>query len=102
MPNANRWASDTITHLRRTPACYTDAMNDEHPTPPPHGHGLAYTLIGIFLAALVFGAWGVWTLFAPRPGDATARLRAQGERIELLEQQVATLKRSDQVSREAN
>ena len=91
-------------------------MNDEHPNhdghssldeqaPPPapaHGHGLAYTLIGVFLAALLFGAWGLWTVFAPRPNDAASRLQSQRERMELLEQQVATLKRSDQVSRDAN
>ena len=91
-------------------------MNDEHPNhdghsshdeqaPPPapaHGHGLAYTLIGVFLAALLFGAWGLWTVFAPRPNDAVSRLQSQRERMELLEQQVATLKRSDQVSRDAN
>ena len=82
-------------------------MNDEHPTdnehaPPAHGHGLAYTLIVVFLAALLFGAWGAWTLFAPRPNDMSAQLQAQRERTEMLEQQVATLKRSDQVSRDAN
>lgn len=70
--------------------------------PPPHGHGLAYTVIAVFLAALAFGGWGLWTLLAPGPGDATARLGDQHERIGELEQQVANLTRSDQVSREAN
>src|SRR3546814_5175963 len=53
---------------------YTGTMDDKHPAdtehaPPAHGHGLAYTLIGIFLAALLFGAWGLWAVFAPRPND---------------------------------
>lgn len=80
---------------------------DETPTPSvdparAHGHGLAYSLLAVFLAALVFGGWGLWTVFAPRPGDARAQLAAQGARIAALEQQATTLARSDQVSREAN
>ena len=69
---------------------------------PTHGHGLVYSLLGVFLAALAFGAWGLWTVFAPRPGDARAELAAQRARIAGLEQQATTLARSDQVSREAN
>src|SRR3546814_16714786 len=96
MPIANRWASDTVWLLRRTPACYTDGMDDKHPTdtghaPPAHGHGLAYTLIGIFLVALLFGAWGLWAVFAPRPNDLGGQVRAQRERLAILEPQVATL-----------
>ncbi len=81
---------------------------DETPSPAAdtpvhaHGHGLAYTLVAVFLAALVFGGWGLWTTFAPRPGDPRAQLEAQQARVGDLEQQVATLSRSDQVSREAN
>jgi len=67
-----------------------------------HGHGLAYSLLAVFLAALAFGGWGLWTVFAPRPDDARAQLAAQGARIATLEQQATTLARSDQVSREAN
>jgi hypothetical protein len=65
---------------------------------PPHGHGIAYALIAVFVLALAFGAWGLWRVFAPAPADA----RAQAARIAELEQQVATLSRSDQISREAN
>ena len=84
---------------------------DEKPTPAPtpvpaathgHGHGLVYALLAGFLAALAFGGWGLWTVFAPRPDDARAQLAAQRERIAELEQQATTLARSDQVSREAN
>src|SRR3546814_4958949 len=51
----------------------------------------------VFVAALAFGAWGAWKTFAP--ADATARPRDQRAWVEALEQQVATLKRSDQISR---
>ncbi|MFT3897820.1 MAG: hypothetical protein QM719_09020 [Thermomonas sp.] len=78
----------------------------EHPPSPPpgaadapvHGHGVAYALIAAFVLALAFGAWGLWRAFAPAPGDA----HAQAARIADLEQRVATLSRSDQISREAN
>ena len=70
--------------------------------PPGHGHGLAYALVAVFLAALAFGGWGLWTAFGPRPNDARATIRAQAAKIADLEQAVATLSRSDQISRDAN
>jgi hypothetical protein len=86
-------------------------MNE--PSPPPEaagkpaperhqGHGLAYTVIAVFLLALVFGVWGLWKVFTPAPGDASAQLEEQRERIAALEQNVANLTRSDQISRNAN
>lgn len=65
---------------------------------PAHGHGIAYALIAAFALALAFGAWGLWRVLSPAPGDT----RAQATRIAELEQRVATLSRSDQISREAN
>ena len=70
--------------------------------PPSHGHGLAYALLAVFLAALAFGGWGLWTLFGPQPRDASGTIAAQRERIEALEQNATLLARSDQVSRQAN
>ena len=78
----------------------------EHPPQPPvetagapaHGHGIAYALIAAFALALAFGAWGLWRVLSPAPGDT----RAQSAHIVDLEQRVATLSRSDQISREAN
>lgn len=72
------------------------------PAPPPQGHGLAYTVIVVFLLAMAFGAWGVWKVFAPGPRGAGDTLQAQATRIDALQQQVANLTRSDQVSRKAN
>ncbi|TZF82457.1 DUF6776 family protein [Cognatilysobacter lacus] len=72
------------------------------PTPPtpPHaaraGVGLVAALL-VFLIALLFGAWGVWQVASgtrPAPCDASTN----GE----LAQRIATLSRSDQVSRDAN
>lgn len=70
--------------------------------PVAHGHGIAYALIAVFLLALGFGGWGVWKVFAPVPGDPRAQLHIQQARIDELEQRVATLARSDQISRDAN
>ncbi len=111
-----------LTHAR--PPRYTVNMNVQDPPPPgepaadpeappvpaaaasqrtaPQGHGLAYTVIAVFLLGLAFGAWGLWTVFAPAPRDAGARLGEQSSRIAELEQQVANLTRSDQISRKAN
>ena len=86
-------------------------MNE--PTPAPveapatpadraHGHGVAYALIAVFVGALAFGGWGLWRVFAPVQGDPRALLRSQQVRIGELEQRVATLARSDQISRDAN
>src|SRR5690606_29018131 len=54
----------------------------------------------VFVLALAFGAWGAWKTFTPAGG--TQPHRDQRARVEALEQQVATLKRSDQISRDAN
>jgi hypothetical protein len=66
------------------------------------GHGLAYTLIAVFLLALAFGGWGAWRVLMPARGDTRATIRAQQARIDALEQRAATLARSDQISRDAN
>jgi hypothetical protein len=95
--------------MDETPTPSVDPARAPGPQPAPptaaaqaHGHGLAYSLLAVFLAALAFGGWGLWTVFAPRPGDARAQLAAQAARIAALQQQATTLARSDQVSREAN
>lgn len=65
-------------------------------------------LVVVVLLCLLFGGWGAWRTFAPPPDDARAQisqrdrsLGAQRRQLAELEQRVATLSRSDQISREA-
>lgn len=103
--------------LTRGPrARYTVAMTDDEPTPEPQPDTDAgppaapaaprrrgrWIRIVLFLAALAFGGWGLWTTFAPVPEGADAVTPAQRARTEALKQRVATLARSDQISRDAN
>lgn len=70
-------------------------------SPPAAAGGsgtLAYVVIGLFLAALGFGLWGAWQVWQPAPGADPEQAR----RIEALQQRIATLEQSDQVSRAAN
>ena len=55
----------------------------------------------VFAAALAFGAWGLWKTLAPVVAEDSqgGSPRAQ---VEALKQRVATLSRSDQISRDAN
>lgn len=77
----------------------------DSPTPPRNQRdfGQPRFALGLLIAAaLALGLWGAWRTFAPHPADAGERLRTQTDRIEELEQRVATLSRSDQISRQAN
>ncbi len=56
----------------------------------------------VLLAALALAGWGAWRAFAPQPVNAGEKLREQTQHIDQLEQQVTTLTRSDQISRQAN
>lgn len=63
----------------------------------------------VFVLALLFGLWGLWRVWAPAPDDLRAQLsRSEQQREQLrsrfeeLQQRVATLTRSDQISRDAN
>lgn len=77
-------------------------------TPPPQSpahapaSGATWAVLGLFVAAIGFGLWGVWNTVAGPEGASSAQLAAGQARIEGLQQQVATLTRSDQISREAN
>lgn len=73
-----------------------------HSSTDPSWPVLARWLLLALALALAFGAWGVWTVLAPAPENAAGRLRVQAARLEALQQQVATLSRSDQISRDAN
>ena len=65
---------------------------------PAHVRGASYAVLGVFVLALLFGLWGVWQLVM---GSSPGTPASQAE-LEALAQQVATLTRSDQISREAN
>ncbi|GGZ65033.1 hypothetical protein GCM10008101_18480 [Lysobacter xinjiangensis] len=71
---------------------------EPRPTPTAARAGLGLVVaLGVFLLALLFGAWGVWQVArGGRPPACNAKATA------LLEQRVATLGRSDQISRDAN
>ncbi len=77
----------------RTSACPRLSRGSGHPR-------LAVVLL--VLAALGFGGWGLWRAYGPQPVNAGDRLRTQATRLDTLEQEAATLKRSDQISRQAN
>ena len=70
-------------------------------TPPPeHPHPRAHVVLMVLLAAcLGFGIWGAWTVSNGAGRGDDGMLRAE---VETLRQEVATLARSDQVSRDAN
>lgn len=105
--------------LTPTPrAGYTVRMNDAPPPDPadapastaaasafhpdPHARW-TYVLIAVLLVSLGFGVWGVSVVLGGGSSDdPRPRLRAQQAQIDALEQQVTTLARSDQISREAN
>jgi hypothetical protein len=66
-------------------------------------------LAALVAVAMLFGMWGVWRVLSPGRGDSRAQLettqrenRGQQRDLEQLQQRVATLTRSDQISREAN
>ncbi len=65
------------------------------------GHHWVYVALAVFLIALGFGLWGAWTTFFSADADSrsASALRARNDR---LTQEVSTLRRSDQISREAN
>ena len=69
----------------------------------PRGRKVAWGLAVLAVAWLGFGAWGLWKLWqTPSAAAVPSAVQAQQRRIGELEQQVATLTRSDQISREAN
>lgn len=59
-------------------------------------------LAGIVALALLFGLWGAWQAFAPTSGNPQRQLADQQSELDGLRQQVSTLTRSDQISRDAN
>ena len=81
---------------------------DSRPVPPsvPPPVLIGRPVLWAVLAfGLLSGGWGLWRTFAPAPAGSEptpAQWRAQQARVDELEQQAATLARSDQISRDAN
>lgn len=77
----------------------TEAAQTQPPLHDPHTRW-AYALIAIVALSLLFGLWGLWSaVFSPAGADRHGSDRA---RVEALEQQVTTLTRSEQITRDAN
>ncbi|WP_255322947.1 DUF6776 family protein [Lysobacter sp. K5869] len=84
------------------PAPATPAAGAAHPS-----HRWRLPAMALLAAALAFGAWGLWRSFsgqdAPPPAPAAAQTPRQMQaELEQLRQRVATLGRSDAISRQAN
>jgi hypothetical protein len=94
-------SQQTPTRPDDAPPAAEAATAEVSGAPDPHHRGL-YALLAVLLAALLFGGWGLWKTFAAGVDDPQAVVRRQHATIEGLEQRVATLTRSDQISREAN
>ncbi len=108
------WASHEGDGQQGTREDAGDADGGAPPAPPPGGpppgatttqpahHHWVYLAAAVFLLAIGFGLWGVWTTFFAgddADGRNAAALRTRSEK---LSQEVATLRRSDQISRDAN
>ena len=94
-------------------APHDDAFGSGHASPPappaahvashaPVPHHWVYLAVGLFVAALGFGVWGVWTVFFSGGDGSGTSLAALRTRSDRLSQEVSTLRRSDQISRDAN
>lgn len=94
-------------------APHDDAFGSGHAPPPappaahvashaPVPHHWVYLAVGLFVAALGFGVWGVWTVFFSGGDGSGTSLAALRTRSDRLSQEVSTLRRSDQISRDAN
>ena len=71
-------------------------------SPEPSHHHWVYLALAVFLLALGFGAWGVWITWFAGDTSSDQSATALSARSEKLSQDVSTLRRSDQISREAN
>lgn len=96
-------AEDDLPHSDGVPpGGHDDPPPVAPPPPPPSHHHWVYLGLGVFLLALGFGVWGVWAVFfsgGDASGQSAAALAARSEK---LSQEVSTLRRSDQISRDAN
>ena len=104
-------AEDTGDHDGRAfvdlPPADRAPPDDAHPsaptiTPEPSHHHWVYLALAVFLLALGFGLWGVRATWFAGDTPADQNATALSARSDKLSQDVSTLRRSDQISREAN
>lgn len=83
-------------------------MTDSSAPPTPR-RARPSPLVALVALALAFGLWGAWQAFGTDAAaarreldESRSTLRTHGAELEKLRQQVATLRRSDQISRDAN
>ncbi|GAA4787490.1 DUF6776 family protein [Lysobacter hankyongensis] len=111
-PQGEGWGPHDVHDAHAPDDAPGDPRDGRGPPPPgggthgtavhPAGHRWVYLAVAVFLLAIGFGLWGVWTAFfagADLDDRSAAALRARGEK---LSQEVSTLRRSDQISRDAN
>ncbi len=94
-------AHDHLSHADGTPPGGHHAPPPSAPPPPSHHHWV-YLGLGVFLLALGFGVWGAWAVFFSGEDASSQTTAAVAARSEKLSQEVSTLRRSDQISRDAN
>ena len=94
-------ADDDRSHADGAPPGGHDAAPPPSAPPPSHHHWV-YLGLGVFLLALCFGVWGAWAVFFSGDDASSQSTAALGVRSERLSQEVSTLRRSDQISRDAN
>lgn len=95
-------STDAAGHASEEHAFEEHAPDEPPPPEPPHHHGWVYLALGVFALALLFGAWGVWTVWFSGGEDDARDAASLIKRNDGLRQEIATLRRSDQISREAN
>ncbi len=97
---------DPSEPARRTSETAAPGAASEVTRTPGSGRAV---LAAVFVVAIAFGLWGAWRVFMPGSGDVRAQLSASErerdslrEQFEQAQQRIATLARSDQISRDAN
>jgi hypothetical protein len=94
IPSAPATPSESEPRSAPAPAPSTPSPAGPGPEPTPW----SLVLIAVLALCLLFGLWGLWTVIRA----ASAASDDPGLRIVQLQQEVTTLTRSDQISREAN
>ncbi|MDI9237627.1 hypothetical protein QLQ15_01720 [Lysobacter sp. LF1] len=90
------------------PAPAQSADAPQPPVPPTRVPDRTAILAAVVAVAMLFGLWGVWRVLSPSRSptgqieDSRREARGQQRELEQLQQRVATLTRSDQISRDAN